>query len=300
MPLVAFERIALACLDHLQRNHAGAISTGDPEYIHQMRVATRRLRAALRLFGPLLPAGLAETLVPDLRELMGTLGQARDYDVLLAEIAQPVLQALPDEPRLAALVGIITARGFDVRQDAVRMLASQRYGSLVLHVLANLYGISKVGLTEANPFSGTGGTATDANTISVFAEDRLRRLRKKVLTLATHARIKDPASLHALRIGIKRLRYALEFFAPLASVKEMRRMLAQLACLQEILGHINDLANAGELLMACADDDPRLREAVTLIGGWHGPRHHGLLASVPKNLQRLGKLRLPVLKQKKD
>lgn len=290
MPLAAFEHIALGCLDHLQRNHAGAISTGDPEYIHQMRVATRRLRAALRLFGPLLPAGLLDTLVPDLRELMRALGPARDYDVLLAEIAQPVLQALPDEPRLAALVGIITARGFDVRQEAVRMLASPRYGSLVLHVLASLYGVSKV---------GAGETAADANTISVFAENRLRRLRKKVLTLAAHARIKDPVSLHALRIGIKRLRYALEFYSPLASPKAMRHMLDQLAHLQETLGHINDLASAGELLMACADDDPRLREAVTLIGGWHGPRHHELLASVPKNLQRLGKLRLPALKKVK-
>ncbi|MDP1957474.1 MAG: nucleotidyltransferase domain-containing protein [Rhodocyclaceae bacterium] len=65
--------------------------------------------------------------------------------------------------------------------------------------------------------------------------------------------------------------------------------------LQDALGQLNDLASAGELLMSCADADPRLREAVTLIGGWHGPRHHKLLKAVPAGLKQLGRLRLPKL-----
>ena len=286
-PSAAFQSIALSCLDHLQQNHLGALASEDPEYIHQMRVATRRLRAALRLFSPLLPADFATPLLPALRELMAVLGHARDLDVLLAEIAEPVLQALPDEPRLAALVGIITERGFDTRQGALRFLRSPRYGSIVLQALATLHEQEKV---------GAGGTAEMILTLIEFAESRLRRLRKKVLWLADHASIDNPSSLHALRIGIKRLRYALEFFTPLTSAKAMRRMLVQLASLQETLGQINDLASAGELLMDCAREssgDPRLREAVTLIGGWHGPRHQKLLATVPLGLKHLGKLRLP-------
>lgn len=280
-PTAAFNRIALACLDHLQQNHQGAIASDDPEYIHQMRVATRRLRAALRLFGPLLPADFAASVVVPLQGLMSLLGQARDLDVLLAEIAAPVLQALPDEPRLAALVGIITERGFDRRHAAVEFMRSPRFGAIVLQVLETLHAQS----TKV----GAGGTAT----LAAFATDRLRRLRKKVRRLAARARTDHPASLHALRIGIKRLRYALEFFAPLAGPKAMRRMLAQLARLQDALGQINDLASAGELLMECAGSDARLREAVTLIGGWHGPRHHGLLKAIPRELKHLGKLRLP-------
>jgi inorganic triphosphatase YgiF len=286
-PAAAFNRIALACLDHLQQNHPGAISSDDPEYIHQMRVATRRLRAALRLFGPLLPADFAASVVTPLQGLMSLLGQARDLDVLLAEIAAPVLHALPDEPRLAALVGIITERGFDRRQAAVEFMRSPRFGAIVLAVLETLRGQSaKV---------GAGNTAADTETLTLaaFAADRLRRLRKKVRTLAAQARIDNPASLHALRIGIKRLRYALEFFTPLAGPKAMRRMLAQLARLQDALGQINDLASAGELLMDCAGSDARLREAVTLVGGWHGPRHRDLLAAIPRELKHLGKLRLP-------
>jgi len=286
-PASAFDRIALTCLDQLQRNYAGASTSDDPEYIHQMRVATRRLRAALRLFAPLLPAGYPEPIVIRLRDLMGILGQARDLDVLLAEIAEPVLGALPDEPRLAALVGIITERRFDRRRAAIDFLRSPRFGQIALETLEALHARS------ATAQVGAGETAV---CLIAFANERLRRLRRKVLRLAAAARIDDPPSLHALRIGIKRLRYALEFFAPLARPKAMARMLGQLAALQETLGQINDLANAGDLLMDCAGEEGPLREAVTLIGGWHGPRYQELLAAVPRGLKQLGKLDLPKLR----
>lgn len=313
-PVAAFRTIALACLDHLQRNHAGAIDSDDPEYIHQMRVAVRRLRAALRLFRPLLPAGFVPHLLPALRDLMRTLGAARDYDVLLAEITGPVLRALPDEPRLAALNGIITERRFAIRREAQSRLAAPHYGLVVLQMLATLHELDEndrfgAGPSQADlpPVGGSepgvqawGAHATDTGervpappSLLDFAHDRLRRLRKKALVLAAQARVDAPETLHALRIGIKRLRYALDFFAPLAAKKSMQRLLAQLAALQDTLGQINDLANAGALLMDCADADPYLREAVTLIGGWHGPRHQQLLAAVPRELERLGKLRLP-------
>jgi hypothetical protein len=82
-----------------------------------------------------------------------------------------------------------------------------------------------------------------------------------------------PASLHELRIGIKRLRYAIEFFGPMIPGKSGVIVIKRLAGLQEELGQLNDLASAGNLLMVCAGRDPHLREAVTLVGGWHGPRH---------------------------
>lgn len=288
----AFRTIGLNCLDHLQRNHAGALASEDPEYIHQMRVAVRRLRAALRLFAPLLPAGFAEKLLPDLREPMGVLGAARDYDVLLDEIAAPVLHALPDEPRLAALIGAITERRHDRRRAALHLLAGRHYGEIALRTLASLHGLA------APPPSGAelGAGATATLPLHDFAALRLRRLRNKTRALIAAARVDDPTSLHALRIGIKRLRYALEFFAPLAGAKAMQALLGQLVKLQDTLGQINDLASAGALLMDCAGDDPPLREAVTLIGGWHGRRYRKLLAAVPRRIKRLNRLKLPRLR----
>jgi adenylate cyclase len=284
-----FVAIAMACLDHLQQNHAGALASDDPEYIHQMRVATRRMRAALRLFAPLLPENLTTAIAAPLRELMDVLGRARDLDVLLTEVAEPVLHALPDEPRLAALVGVITARRGERREAAIDHMRSARYGRAVIDVLAILHthDASLAAVPPAPAFSEV------EPTLAAFSAARLRRLRKKVLALAAGARADDPPSLHALRIGIKRLRYALEFFAPLAPPKAMRRLLGQLVRLQDTLGQINDLASAGVLLMDCAGSDGRLREAVTLVGGWHGPRHQKLLAAIPRLLKHLGKLPLP-------
>ncbi len=280
-PFEAFRRIALACLEHLQQNHAGALSSDDPEYIHQMRVAARRLRAALRLFAPVLPDGFGEPLRAPLSALMQQLGRARDLDVLLAEITDPVLAALPNEPRLPALASDITNRRYTARASAIAMLAAPDYGRMLLTALESLH---------AKP-------AAEPATIVLqsFAAERLKRLRNKVRRLAAAARIDDPESLHALRIGVKRLRYALEFFSPLAPQHASHRILKQLAALQDTLGQLNDLSNAGAMLMDCAGDDPRLREAVTLIGGWHGPHYASLQARVSHELAGLARLRLPKL-----
>jgi adenylate cyclase len=277
-PADAFRAIALACLEHLQHNHAGAVASDDPEYIHQMRVATRRLRAALRAFRPLLPPQVEAQLLPPLHELMGRLGAARDRDVLLAEIAEPVMRSLPDEPRLGVLVGIITEERYRARVQAIAVLRAPTFGRLMLLAAALLHGELRA------------PDAAAPERLMAFAKSRLRRLEKRVTGLAAAARIDDPASLHALRIGIKRLRYALEFFSPLLARKSLPGLQHQLTRLQDTLGQINDLANAGRLLMDCAGGDPRLREAVTLIGGWHGPRHAKLLASIRPAIHRLRRL----------
>ncbi|MFN3884879.1 MAG: CHAD domain-containing protein, partial [Rhodocyclaceae bacterium] len=291
-PQEAFRAIALACLDQLQRNHALVLTNDDPEYIHQMRVALRRLRAALRLFRPVLPTDFTARLLPLARELMRPLGKARDVDVLLAEIAHPVLAALPDEPRLAALVGVITERRHAVRQEVLRLLGAPRYGVIVLSLLASVHGISAPARAQA--------VATDGLPASLpeFAHERLRRLRRQVLALARDADAAKPETLHALRIGIKRLRYALEFFAPLSAKKKTARHLEHLAALQETLGQINDLANAGALLMECAGTDQALREAVSLIAGWHGPRYQKLLTAIPREMAKLGAMTLPKLRDR--
>jgi inorganic triphosphatase YgiF len=278
----AFRRIALSCLEHLQQNHHGALTSDDPEYIHQMRVATRRLRAALRLFAPVLRDGLADSLRLPLAALMTQLGRARDLDVLLTEIANPVLSALPNEPRLPALASDITNRRYAARAEALALLAAPDYGRTLLAALESLH---------PEPAADTGTVIP----LQGFATGRLRRLRKKLHRLAAAARLEQPATLHALRIGVKRLRYALEFFAPLARERAFAPALQRLAAIQDTLGQLNDLANAGALLMDCAGDDPRLREAVTLIGGWHGPRYAALLESITPELGRLARLQLPPL-----
>ena len=127
--------------------------------------------------------------------------------------------------------------------------------------------------------------------LSAFAARRLNRLHKKALALAAAAEELEPASLHALRIGVKRLRYAIEFFAPLYRTRDAQKALASLTGLQDSLGALNDLARAGTLLGQCLDGDPALREAVSLVGGWHGARYAVLRRLTLQGIRRLRKMK---------
>jgi len=285
-PLEAFRIIALASFMQLQLNSEGAILTDDPEYVHQMRVAMRRLRAAMRMFNPVLPTGFAEHLVPLLRELMQQLGQARDLDVLIAEIVAPVAQALPLEPRLMELTNAITNRLFDVRATTRAFLQRPAYGQRLLMSTQWL---------NSQDFVKPPDQAGAHLSLLEFANKRLHRLLRNVLALANAACVEDPASLHSLRIGIKRLRYGIEFFGHMIPGNKGAKIVMRLAGLQEELGQLNDLASAGILLMECAGNDVQLREAVTLIGGWHGTHHKALLDDVPAKLKFIRGLKIPHL-----
>lgn len=285
-PLAAFRLIGLDCLTHLQLNHDGAVQLDDPEYVHQMRVAMRRLRAALRMFRPVLPEGFAERLVLPMRELMAALGQARDLDVLMGEIVAPVAAALPDEPRLADLSGAITNRLYAARAEIRQVLRRPAYGQFLLTASR---------LLQQAPFIEPPGGEADGPSLLQFADRRLRRLLGAIHRLAAAARPESPPSLHALRIAIKRLRYAIEFFDAMIPGKSGATAIKRLAALQDELGQLNDLASAGTLLMVCAGRDTQLREAVTLVGGWHGQRHAALLDDIPEKLKRVRDLTLPRL-----
>lgn len=290
-PLAAFRLIALDCLTHLQSNHSGTVHSDDPEYIHQMRVATRRLRAALRMFRPALPPGLEDALVSPLRELMRSLGQARDLDVLVAEIVTPVARAIPDEPRLTDLASAITNRQYAARNAIRQVLKQPGYGRLLL---------TAGQLLQQAPFIDVPAPDDEADTLVPFADRRLRRLLKRIHELAESARVDYPPSLHELRIAIKRLRYAIEFFGAIIPGKSGVTVVKRLAGLQEELGQLNDLASAGNLLMVCAGREQHLREAVTLVGGWHGQRHAALLAAIPDQLECARGLKLPKLRAVTD
>jgi CHAD domain-containing protein len=269
----AFQRIALACVAHLQANDAGVQQSPDPEFIHQMRVAIRRLRSALRLFGPVLGDALPQDLARRLGNLAGELGAARDWDVLIAELLKPVQEAFPAEPRVDHLIAAAATHG-DAARAAVRAtLADPGYGQLMIEVLALLH----------RPLPSPTESSVNPS-LAEFAAAQLARLHRRVRKAAKRAEALDIVSLHRLRIAIKRLRYGLEFFAPIYAAKTVRREVQRLTRLQDNLGALNDIANAGPRLMLCADDDAALREAVALVGGWYGTRYRSLMAQLPKDI----------------
>jgi len=284
-PPAALRDSALACCDALLGNLANARETADPETIHQARIAARRLHATLTLFRPCLPDATRARLRAALDELMRPFGAVRDADVLADEIVAPVARSGPADAGLTALAARLEIQRQAARAEALRTLNEQGSGALLLEILAALSGIE--------PKVGGGRTAGKA--LPDFLSKRLKKLRRGVLTSA--ARVKDdaPATLHALRIAVKRLRYALECCTALDQAGLLRRRSAKLAALQETLGALHDLTRAGAPLCDLAGMAPGLQEAVARIGAWHKPRYRKALATLGRRLARLGKLRLPPL-----
>lgn len=285
-PLQRFRTIVVECLEHLQNNHDGALLGRNEEFIHQMRVAARRLRAATHLFAPHLPESFASELLPPLQQLMTVLGYVRNLDVLLAEIMAPVMSDLTDEPRLAAVVETVTDQRWRAQNAAMRYLQSVAHARFVMLTTALLYRPPFANIVAEETIKA----APDHEKFSLFVSARLKYLRKKVGTRIALARAEDPASLHKLRIAIKHLRYAMEFLTPIVRKTTDQRLHRHLERMQDVLGQLNDLANAGLLLMQYAGSDAHLCEAVALVGDWHTSHYGDLLSGFRKKIRKLERM----------
>jgi inorganic triphosphatase YgiF len=217
---VAFAALFCAALAQIGTNAAAMASSADPEYLHQLRVGMRRLRALLRAFAPLIRGD--KPLRKALRKLAPPLGEARDRDVLVdtlqaARADEPLLRRarLEREPARAAAIAVVESAGFR------RFLFSA--------------------LCWLERREHANGDAT----LSQLAPQRLERLHRKVLAQSDATTAKRR---HALRIRVKRLRYACEFFAPCFAAPAVNPYLRRLARLQDLLGELNDIAVARKLL----------------------------------------------------
>src|SRR5215471_19011986 len=84
-PGEAFRAVCAVCVRHIEANRPGTLAAADPEYLHQMRVALRRMRTAFEAFEGAVPEEVASQLIGELRWLARALGRARDWDVFIAE-----------------------------------------------------------------------------------------------------------------------------------------------------------------------------------------------------------------------
>lgn len=259
----AFIAIINACLSHAQANRP-AVLDGQIEGVHQMRVAFRRLRSGLKSFRPLIPREASVALVEDLRWLNGFLGPARDWDVFLEEGLPPIVAHFPRKRSLS----LFRAKAETLRQSHHRTLREAlhepRYQQLAQGIAEWL---------EHRAWRRTSGNR------------RLERLDQSVMGYATPllgfgARriVKQGGKFaelsgeerHRLRIRIKELRYALDFFASLYPTVGVKAYLSALASLQDCLGIMNDITVARRLL-----NEARLSAASPArltIEGWYGCR----------------------------
>jgi CHAD domain-containing protein len=194
----------------------------DTRAVHQMRVAARRMRAALRLFGEDLPSSPAEHLNTELKWAAGQLGQVRDLDVQLKRLGQTAAErGLQD--RLMRYAEWLLVERQAAQDELLAALNSARFADLTasLHALGEWQPLSE---------EATAGAAA-------------RRMRRTFRALDKRARKLTPdaptADFHKARIRAKRVRYAAEFFEPLYG-KRARGFIKRLTAVQDILGDIQD------------------------------------------------------------
>jgi len=283
----AFRTIARSCLDHLLINEACLIATADGEAVHQMRVALRRLRSAIRLFRPVIVSTRLDEVRDEVRWLLDRLGPARDADVLLDEIIAPVRAAHPADAGLVALEEMLRRDQGQRLTQAVDAVRHRRFAALVLDLGEWVEGGDW--LTPA----GRDLAERLAAPVRPFALKRLGKAVRRMLRQGGDDLTRlPPDELHQVRILGKQARYAGEFFADLVPRKQMKVYLGELAHLQQALGRLNDIAVAGARL-ADAPAEGGLARAAGLVAGWHQGQRRLLLEDAQQTWERLAARGLP-------
>jgi triphosphatase len=194
-----------ACLRHWTANEAAALSGLDPEGVHEMRVALRRMRAALSDFQEITPAAEVCWLKRETKWLITSLGMTRDWDVFLSELLAPVGAARPGDAGLAELRIAAEAERETGYAGARRAIQSSRYFSLLARMRRWL----------SNKSWREGGNVTRNSLVEPtvkLAGRLLAKRRKAVLKLGRDFKKLSPQERHQLRIALKKLRYTAEFF----------------------------------------------------------------------------------------
>ena len=235
----AFTTIGFECLRHVACNEISVRRT-DPEGIHQMRVGLRRLRAASSLFKEMLDDRETHRIKGGLIWLSEQLGSARDYEVMVSESIDPLLEEHPDRPELRLLESDFKDErdeGYAVAKAAV---ANPRCRHIVLDTALFLLD------GEWRKNRDALKTALRELPVSAFVRDELRRRTRKIGKRVRKLEALDPPRRHKLRIAVKKTRYACEFFeVPISrdvGKKRARKFDRSLKDLQNGLGKLNDMA----------------------------------------------------------
>jgi CHAD domain-containing protein len=221
---------------HLARmlaNEAGTRSGEDIEDLHKMRVATRRMRAAWRVFEEAYRPRVVRRYVRELRSVAGALGEVRDLDVLLEGLAA-YTEGLPEAggEAMAPLRDAWRQDRERARQRLVGLLDSRAYQDFVEDYLA---------LTESPGIGSrmTSGAIGEPVLVRDTAGSRILAAYEHVRAYETVMAWADLTTLHELRIAGKRLRYTIEYFAEVLPISS-RALIATVTDVQDHLGLMND------------------------------------------------------------
>ena len=265
----AMHRLARFCVDQLRSNEAAVFEGTDPEGIHQMRVAVRRLRALLSIFRELVDDDLLMFLKTELQWLQRILGPARDLDVSILETLTPLKSQFGKERGLDLLTGVAENARKEAYAAAHRALGQRRYTRLLLRL--DLW-LDSGGLaaTQDHP-----NRKALMRPVGKFARKVLNRKAKKLKRLGNNYDGVTVEYLHTVRLAAKKLRYAGEFMASLSPKKRSKAYLSRVVAIQDTLGTPNDSVVGPHLVASLVRrgrreglDGEDLAKAQGLITGW--------------------------------
>ena len=242
----SFAAIAQSCLTHVLASAVFVCKSVDPEGIHQLRVAIRRMRAAFSIFHSAMPESYRPRLAVELRTFAQTLGAARDWDVLVEETIASMPTRLRKQRSTAQLIRIARAKRAEGDKSAHASLRNPRYTEILLQLAS--WADSQFGSNGSLPQEGKWKPDLLAGPAPAFAAEAIQTFHDKARKLGKKVRELDPPEIHRLRIRIKKLRYAMEFFGSLWPNRRTERYLAALKSLQEALGVFHDTIVADQLI----------------------------------------------------
>lgn len=256
----------------------------NPEPVHQMRVAVRRLRSACSVFRPAIGSQTVDAANAALKDLADRLAPARDWDVFVAETSAAVLNALPDDKGMAALHRAAERKRRTVYADLQSWLRTPQFRQL---------GVTLAGIANGEAWLSALSLAHEEvlnlgleNFASRALQNRWRKMGDREADIERVA----PEALHLIRLRAKRMRYVAEVFAPLYPGKAARRFLRRLSTLQDRLGVLNDGTVADRLLTEIHATKGARAHAGGLVRGFLAARARGARGRVVKAWQRFGRL----------
>jgi CHAD domain-containing protein len=237
----AVSAILLQQLDALEANVDGVLHDIDTEFLHDLRIAVRRTRTALKLLGHVLPGELTLRFASEFRWLGDTTTPPRDLDVQLLALPSEAARLVAATPAdLQPLAAYLTRRRAAERRKLSRTLRSARFDAMVGDWRKALL----VPRAAGHP---SGPRAAE------LSADQTRRAHTRVLRLGSAITASSPAeSLHTLRKRCKELRYVLEFFTSLHDPQLYAAVLADLKRLQDCLGEFQDSEVQGAEIQSLA------------------------------------------------
>lgn len=251
-------------LGHFLGNWAALDSANAAEAVHQVRVALRRLRSLLALLGRSFPSADIDNLRAEAKRIADAFGEARDWRVFSDLVEAGPARRLPNLAGFSVLIEEANARAEAGHRRAIEALAAPATARFVFTLQSY---VSMRGWRNSVPEGQVRALGEPAIFYAALALHRAyRRLKKR----AQDFEALTPEGRHRMRIALKQMRYAVDFFGHLFKpASAVRDYVHKAAALQDMLGEANDAAVASELVARIdVAADRRLAFVTGAVVGW--------------------------------